>query len=88
MKKLTWKKKMYQENEADDFIVWTAKIKPIGWEFSIEKNACEGYKSYVYYGIGDDIPILNGFSAKSLKEAQNICNNWLQSTILGLNKWI
>lgn len=88
MKKLKWTKKMFQDDEVDDFYVWTAKVDPIGWEFSIEKHVCEGYKAYIYYGIGEDIPLINGFSAKSLKEAQDICNNWLESTILGLNQWI
>lgn len=83
MKKLTWKKKKF----GSDMIVWIAMIKTVGWEFSIEKTS-NGYESFIYYGCGEDMPLLNGFAAKDLKEAQNICNNWLHNTILGLNKWI
>lgn len=82
MKKLNWKKKKY-----DDLTIWMAEVKTVGWQFSIEKTS-NGYESFIYYGCGEDVPLLNGFAAKDLKEAQNICNNWLESTILGLNKWI
>ena len=30
MKKLNWKKKQY-----DDFTIWTAEVKSVGWQFSI-----------------------------------------------------
>lgn len=83
MKKLSWKKKKF----GSDMTVWIAMVKTVGWEFSIEKTL-NGYESFIYYGYGEDTPLLNGFAAKDLKEAQDICNNWLHSTILGLNKWI
>ena len=83
MKKLTWKKYQY-----DDLTIWMASVKPVGWQFSIEKDA-NGYKPFVYYGAGEDIPLVfDGFATKSLKNAQDICNRWLEDTILGLNKWI
>lgn len=83
MKKLNWKKKKY-----DDLTIWVAEVKTVGWEFTIEKTPDGYYESFVYYGCGEDVPLLNRFAAKNLKEAQDICNNWLESTILGLNKWI
>lgn len=83
MKKLNWKKKKY-----DDLTIWVAEVKTVGWEFTIEKTPYGYYESFVYYGCGDDVPLLNRFAAKNLKEAQDICNGWLKSTILGLNEWI
>jgi hypothetical protein len=84
MKTLTWKKKQF-----DDLTIWMAEVKTVGWEFSIEKLDDGKYEAFVYYGRGEDHSILpNGVYLTSLKEAQTVCNNWLESTILGLNKWI
>jgi hypothetical protein len=84
MKKLTWKKKKY-----DDFAFWMAEIKSVGWQFSIEEVDKAKYQAFIYYGTGDDQPILPyGTYLTSLKEAQKVCNDWLHSTIIGLNKWI
>jgi len=83
MKKLNWKKKQY-----DDLTIWTAEVKSVGWQFSIEKNP-NGYEPFLYYGRGEDISLVfEGFATKNLKGAQDICNRWLQDTIINLNKWI
>jgi hypothetical protein len=83
MKKLTWKKRQY-----DDLTIWTADVKTVGWQFAIEKNV-NGYQPFVYYGKGEDIPLVfDGFATKNLKNAQDICNRWLQDIVIGLNKWI
>jgi len=84
MKKLTWKKKQY-----DDLTIWIADIKPVGWQFSIEKINENEYQIFIYYGIGEDQPLLRrDVYFNSLKEAKKVCDNWLHSTIIGLNKWI
>jgi hypothetical protein len=84
MKKLTWKKKKY-----DDLTLWMAEIKSIGWQFSIEQIAKNKYQAYIYYGHGEDCPILpSGVIFNSLKEAQKVCNDWLHNIIINLNKWI
>ena len=82
MKKLTWKKKKY-----DDLTFWMAEIKSTGWQFSIEQIAKGEYRAYIYYGHGEDYPIAP-IVFYDLKEAQDFCNNWLHDTIINLNKWI
>jgi hypothetical protein len=82
MKKLTWKKKKY-----DDLTLWMAEIKSVGWQFSIEQLAKGEYQAHIYYGHGEDYPIAP-IVFYDLKEAQNFCNEWLYSTIINLNKWI
>lgn len=84
MKKLTWKKRQY-----DELTIWIAEVKTVGWQFSIEKLDDNKYESFIYYGRGEDYSILpNGVYLTSLKEAQRVCNDWLHNTILSLNKWI
>jgi hypothetical protein len=82
MKKLTWKKKKY-----DDFTFWMADIKSTGWQFSIEQLTKGEYQAHIYYGHGEDYPIAP-IIFYDLKEAQNFCNEWLHNTIINLNKWI
>jgi hypothetical protein len=82
MKKLTWKKKKY-----DDLTFWMAEIKSTGWQFSIEQIAKGEYQAYIYYGHGEDYPIAP-IVFYDLKEAQDFCNKWLHDTIINLNKWI
>ena len=84
MKKLNWKKYQYE-----DLTFWMAEIKSIGWQFSIEQVTKDQYQAYIYYGHGEDHPILpSGVIFYDLKEAQNFCNKWLHDTIINLNKWI
>jgi|688.fasta_scaffold1832480_1 hypothetical protein len=84
MKKLIWKKKQY-----DGLIIWMADVKPVGWQFSIEQIEKQKYQAFIYYGSGEDQPLLRSdIYLTSLQEAKEICNNWLHNTILGLNKWI
>lgn len=84
MKKLTWRKKKY-----DDLTIWMAYVKPVGWEFAIEQIDKEKYEAFVYYGSGGDERILPyGTYMTSLAEAQRVCNDWLHNIIIGLNKWI
>ena len=66
-----------------------AEIKSIGWEFSIEEAHEGKYQAFVYYGTGEDEPILPYRTyMTSLKEAQKACNDWLYNIIINLNKWI
>jgi|LakMenE01Jun11ns_1017448.scaffolds.fasta_scaffold9747204_4 hypothetical protein len=85
MKKLTWKKK-----KIYDLTIWVAEVKSVDWQFSIEEIGDGKYQAFVYFGTGDDQPILphGAYIIDSLKEAQRICNDWLHNTIIGLNKWI
>ena len=62
-----------------------AEIDTVGWEFSIEKIKEKKYEAFVYYGHGEDHPILpEGVYLPCLAEAQRVCNEWLQNTILNL----
>jgi hypothetical protein len=85
MKKLTWKKQLY----GKDMTVWTAMVKTVGWEFTIEQADGGDFEPYLWYGQGDDIRLLpNGQFSKSLDDAKNICNTWIHDLIINLNKWI
>lgn len=84
MKKLTWKKKQY-----DDLTIWISEVKTVGWQFSIECSKKGYYEPFIYYGHSEDIPLIcDGFLAHNLKEAKEICQRWLENTIINLNKWI
>lgn len=84
MKKLTWKKKKF----GSDAIFWTAQVKTVGWEFSIEKNKNGNYEPFIYYGTGEDVPLLfKGQFCTSLKSAQDMCNQWLHDFIVNINRW-
>jgi hypothetical protein len=82
MKKLTWKKKKY-----DNILVWIADIKHVGWQFSIEEVDKNTYEAHIYYGQGEDCPLMKNVTYfDSLADAKKACSQWLNDLIVNLNK--
>lgn len=76
--KLKWKKLEFDTEVS----LWVAELKTLGWQFSIEKEKPNQYEIFIYYGIGEDIPMFgyrNYF--ETLSVAKTACEQWLDEII-------
>jgi hypothetical protein len=79
MKKLKWNKKIYVSPIEKD-IFYIAKLKELGWEFTIYEFKDRTCELAVYYGNGNDIVIPNEkHRFLNLEIAKKYCQSWLKN---------
>jgi hypothetical protein len=87
MKKLKWNRKVYHSPIEKD-VFYMAKIKELGWEFTIYEFKDGTCELAIYYGIGDDIVIPNeGHRFLNKDVAKIYCQSWLKGISKTIKKY-